>query len=288
MEELSNIWKKADKDIMEIPSELVFWDRIEQEISNPEPKGKKIEMFSGRMSWRVAASVIILLGISYLVTKLSDSFKKPADLTHVTVESGENRREVRLPDGSVIWLNKYSSVKYKKSFEGKNRGVILQGEGFFDVARNELKPFVVQAGTYLGKGIGTSFNIDAIDSGQKVTVSVTSGKVSVRNSRQRGVVLTRGEEVSYMKTQKKFIKRKLSPNFLSWKTGEFKFDNQELDQICTELSEYYDVEFEVKVGNKRRLTAHFQKEEFSEVLDVIVSTLGMNYRIDSTKVTIYQ
>ena len=163
----------------------------------------------------------------------------------VTVPRGADRYRVRLGDGSIIWLNSDSRLEYPLSFSGAERKVNLTGEAYFEVARDENKPFVVVSGQQSVTVLGTEFNVSAYSDGDIVTTLV-AGKVMVDPGRDGQVILSPGEQAAYsVDTGSTTVGNVDVRNFISWKDGEISIEKIPFEQILAKLSRRFDVDFEL-------------------------------------------
>ncbi|MCF6348542.1 MAG: FecR family protein [Flavobacteriaceae bacterium] len=191
-----------------------------------------------RRNWmKVAASIIILLGMGYTFLYYQDN---NIDFIIVTNTSDETKK-IELKDGSVIILNKGSEIKYKEDFNQKDRYVALNGEAFFEVVKNIEKPFIVKTGNLSTKVLGTSFNIEEIDSITKVTVA--SGLVKVFDS-ESSVNIKPNQQAVYHLKSKSLLTKNISYNLY---TGWFKdiavLENVSMKELADFLTSIYQVNF---------------------------------------------
>jgi len=150
--------------------------------------------------------------------------------------------QVNLPDGTKIWLNAGSSLKYPTLFARTERRVELLGEGYFEVAHNPQKPFIVKtARRQEVMVLGTHFNLSAYANDQVYTTTLYEGKVRVSNG-QNSVVLKPFQQ-ALLQNGALRITEVSDTNELSWKNDQFAFQNQPLEKILRELERWYDVEF---------------------------------------------
>ncbi len=184
-------------------------------------------------------------------------------------------QEINLPDGSTIWLGSNSTVEYASNFT-LNRAVTLQGEAFFDIAKDAEHPFIITTGLGEVEVLGTAFNVDA--SGTATVVSVERGKVELRNENGE-VQLTKGQSAFATSASISDVKE-VDKNYLSWKTGNFVFENTPLDEVVMLLNKYYDktVELEMKTGDTQTtptFNGTFNNEALSTVIEAIVLTCNV-------------
>jgi ferric-dicitrate binding protein FerR (iron transport regulator) len=147
-----------------------------------------------------------------------------------------------LPDGSHVWLNAASSLKYPTAFNGPNRTVEIQGEGYFEVAKNSKQPFFVKVNNMEVQVLGTSFDIMAYSDEKSVNTTLAAGAVNV----QQGSVQQRlkpGQQAVLDPATGAITVRPVDVDqVIAWKTGFFEFDNAPLTDIMRQLSRWYDID----------------------------------------------
>ncbi len=196
-----------------------------------------------------------------------------------------------LPDGTQGWLNSESSLFYPLVFRGRTREVTLKGEGYFEVARNERKPFIVKTEQLAVRVLGTSFDLNAYPDDDVTEITLVSGKVEVLKSAGRHpVILTEmnpGDQVRVRKTdlmcQKQVVE---DPGcYAAWKDGKLVFRNDPMDLVVKKLGRWYNVQFYLQEKRLKdfRYHATFQYESLDEVLKLIKLTSPVDYRIIKRK-----
>ncbi len=172
----------------------------------------------------------------------------------ITFQSEGKPQSLTLEDGSKVILGKESSIRYPVKFDVHLRQVYLEGEAFFEVKRDEKKPFVVYSGGLVTRVLGTSFNIRSVAATGKVEVEVVSGSVSVyentkgKSSRSDAVILTPNQRIVFEKASGKLV-----PEFVdepvalraSEEPRGFVFDGEALPKVLSELSKAFEVEISV-------------------------------------------
>lgn len=245
-------------------------------------KIQKSQKRTYRKLWRVAASIVVLIGLSTTIYHYSYT---PIQEEHIlltqTTARGE-KLDVTLPDGTQVKLNAGSSITYPETFDGKLRSVALKGEAFFEVIKNPNKPFEVHTGELKTTVLGTSFNINTHDS-DNITVTVASGKVGVAAKSSKEVVLTPKQQLSYNKISHQMSSKEVKlEKYLDWKDGILRFENTSISEAGKKLERWYDVDIEVlnqDIGNCR-FTGTFNNEELSTILESLSYLKShMEYRI---------
>jgi ferric-dicitrate binding protein FerR (iron transport regulator) len=257
------------------------------------PEGRVVPLWPAARPWlRVAAAVFLLLGIWGLLRR----FLPLAPSSTVTVAAGAERRQTTLPDGSRVWVNRHSTLRYAADFNATARVVELQGEAFFDVQKNQGRPFTVLANQTRTRVLGTSFNVRAYGAEDSVEVAVVTGRVAFSPVRPLtagtdSVLLTPGQRGVIHRVMPTAAVQKpiVDPNFRAWQRQELVFDNQSLAQLSQTLSRYYDTP--VTLANpalgRCRFTGTFAHASLPEVLRVVglsanltVRPAGAGYTLD--------
>jgi len=222
----------------------VAWNKVQNRIEDQNStdidhnkRGKSFYKLS-----KIAASVILIIGISvsayFILTSKSE----------INVQSYNIIQTITLPDGSVVTLNIHSHLSYPEKFAQNNRVIEFDGEAFFNIRKNPQKPFIIKTDKARIKVLGTSFNVNTDK--KKTEVVVKTGKVEFKNSSsvQNKVVLIPGEK-GVLSSGKIFKVKNENPNYLSWKTHFFTYDNEKLKTIVTDINEAYRVNIIFKDNN---------------------------------------
>lgn len=238
---------------------------------------------SMRYLWQAAAAVIMLLGVGLLTQKLV--FPTPDMLA---VQSGNHLKEVVLPDGSLVTLNKEAELIYPEKFNRKQRKLKLVGEAFFKVVSNPDSPFAVDVDNKaLVQVLGTSFNIspDAYD--ESISVQVVEGKVAFSSTikKSKKMILVKDEQAT-LKAGSIFRTDTVSLNFLSWKTGRLFFDHENIRDVFSQLEDHYEITIQMDktVPSKLSFTSTLDNQDLESVLDEISMVLGLDYRYENDKI----
>lgn len=221
----------------------------------------------------VAASMLILVGTALLFFFLRNNSSKITEqnivIQEVTMKTKENeQRQITLEDGTKITLYGESSLTYPKKFSENIRKVSLSGEAFFEVARNEKKPFVVHSQNIETKVLGTSFNIKAYENQEDIKVTLVSGKVNVCAENQQ-VTLSPSQQVIYNKVSEVMTSKNIDLQlFTEMKNGILRFEEASLEDFAEKLEDFYNTKVLVKVKNikKYQITGVFNKEKLNVVL----------------------
>ena len=257
--------------------EAQAWQRISQAIKPVDVAQPRVLRFPALYRW-VAVILILIMGASAYFF-LDGIPHTPASQEMITLShpGAVDTFHTRLPDGTLVWLNKGSQLTYAPDFGETARTVNLAGEGFFEVARDSTRPFSVIAHNVRTTALGTSFNIRAFPDGDKVQVALTSGKVAVSlvvsgSGENEQISLIPGEELTYSLKQQHFAKGAFDADErLLWRKGILYFKSADVAKVAELLERWYlvEVEFQGKFPHGSQITATFQNEKLERVLEVI-------------------
>lgn len=253
------------------------WLKVKSKIGKTPvvaPVNKPVKLFYTQPLFRVAAVILLIAGLSYAIYRVI----LPEKVTPVILASGEQPKELVLPDSTHILLNRNSEIVYKYS-SGK-RVVELKGEAFLDLAPDPDRPFELLAGTLNIIDIGTAFNVNAPENADSVVVIVTNGELLLTSPANKSISLTKGEQAVYYKQRDEFIKAAIADtNALAYKTKIFVFENASLEIVVAKLSEVYNekIILEGAIANCH-ITATFRNETLENILDIISATLKLEVK----------
>ena len=209
-----------------------------------------------------------------------------------TVTTLAETRTILLPDGTSVTLNHYSSLSYPKQFKSDNREVELSGEAYFEVSKNKKHPFIVQTETIDVQVLGTHFNVDAYPDNPDVKTTLLTGSVAVSNKNNSVHMVLKPNEVAiYNKVEQKLTCKVLenAGDEISWRHGEFIFDDLPLQEIARELSNSFGTTIHIADSTLRnyRVTARFRNgEDLETILSVLHNAGYFNYSRNTQQITI--
>lgn len=250
------------------------WQRFRKRVQII-PDEPDIVPLHGRPVFRVlrmVAMVLMTAGVGWLSYLAS---KRGTTQELLTVASGAETRTDTLPDGSVVTLNKQSSIAYPQHFNGKTRNVRLTGEAFFNVTPDKDKPFIVDVNDVTVKVVGTSFNVK--DNARKTEVVVETGIVEVARL-DRKVRLAPREEATVVKATSELVKDRASDEFHNYyRTRRLICDNTPLWRLVEILNEAYDADIVIGNDRLRYLPIHttFDRQDLPQILSIIEETLSL-------------
>lgn len=250
------------------------WQRFQQRIATAPQETTTVPL-RPRYSWmKVAASMIFLISAGWLIYFLTDR-----NGTRMLAANEEVRTDT-LPDGSVVTLNKHSSLQYASDFNRATRPVILNGEAFFDVAPDKSRPFIIDVNGVKVTVVGTSFNIKSTK--EKTEVIVETGVVEV-SKRKAAVTLTAHEQAVVLSTDAKPVKVTAKDELYNYyRTREFVCSNTPLWRLVEVLNEAYGTD--IVIGDEKLkhqlYTATFQDDTLENILSVIGVTFNISVEKD--------
>ena len=268
-----------------------FRNRVEsqKEIQSTSRRG-----FSLSALWRYAAVVAIIIAVGCISywqgeVNVKDTF---ADIS-VEAPLG-SKTKLYLPDGTLVWLNAGSRMTYSQGFGVDNRKVELEGEGYFEVKRNEKIPFFVKTKDLQLQVLGTKFNFRDYPEDHEVVVSLLEGKVGLNNllREEKEAVLSPDERAVLNKANGLLtVESVTASNASQWTDGYLFFDEELLPDIAKELERSYNVKLHIANDSLKtfRFYGNFVRREqnIQEVLEALASTEKMQYKIEERNITIY-
>lgn len=203
--------------------------------------------------------------------------------------------EIVLADGSKVWLNAASSLKFPASFTGKAREVILTGEGYFEVAKNALMPFHVRVNDMMVEVLGTHFNVNAYEDEGSVATTLLEGSVKIKKdigarAPSQSLVLKPGEQAELAKSGKLEINYHANmQEVIAWKNNNFEFNNTPIQDIMRQISRWYDVEIDYRGALPvHQLTGKISRNvNLNQLIDMLKYT-GVNMKIENKKIIIWE
>lgn len=286
--------KHTDTELEEILNQLIASTRsprgrFSAAASYPELE-KRLKSHTRRLTLIrtfSAAAAVVLLCLSVWTAYL---YMQPAAIQ--TISTLAETRTVRLPDGSSVTLNHYSSLSYPEKFQSDKREVELNGEAYFEVSKDPKHPFIVQTETIDVQVLGTHFNVDAYHDNPDVKTTLLSGSVAVSNkSKSVRMILKPNEIAIYNKVEEKLTRKVLenAEDEISWRQGEFIFDDLPLQEIARELSNSFGATIHIADTTLQnyRITARFRDgEDLATILSVLHNAGYFNYSQNNKQIII--
>lgn len=193
--------------------------------------------------------------------------------------------QINLPDGTKVWLNAASSLRFPVHFSQKERRVELTGEGYFEVAKDKSRPFFVKNETQETKVLGTHFNINGYNDNTIVQTTLMEGSVQVSSfplaSNANHVILKPGQQ-SELNSGKLTVKPANLQEAMAWKNGNFLFDAMELSNILKQLNRWYNISVDYSGVPNLRLTGYISRNEsLYRVLQMLEITANVKFKVQN-------
>lgn len=217
----------------------------------------------------------------------SKNITASSEINTITTPRG-GQYQIVLEDGTRVWLNAASYIKFPQAFTDKNRQVELSGEAYFEVAKNKAKPFIVKTNGTDIHVFGTHFNVNAYADNSSIATTLLEGSVSMTYAGatvmlkpgQQGVTSRAGEPIkaSFVDTEE----------VMAWKNGLFIFHDQSIANIMKQVCRWYDVDVEYKDGvqNKEFGGTISKYKNITELLNNIQLTQTIHYKLEGRRVII--
>ena len=291
------------------------WKKIAEKLPSHEPTPRR--EWRRLLYPAIAAATILILSLSlfYFIQKETAPTTPVSDLSTISIKNdtakniqektevapekktnppaepsvslkeektGDEKKEIRLPDGSKIIMNRNSKIRYSTNFK-KERKVYLHGEAFFEVKPNANLPFIVEGNLSKTKVLGTSFIINSNAHEGFDEINVVSGKVSFGQLIDNNEVLISEGNMGTLKENKIEQTAIKDANYNAWLTEKIIFKNTKLKEVFKVLEEYYNVS--VKTKNPKILncefSGQFEKSDINEILEVLAVSFSLSFNKES-------
>lgn len=281
-----------------IPGDTHVFDKdkafelFRKRISETEGRSKQVRNLPWKTWLRVAAVILILVLPMLGYWQGKEAVKQT--FADIAVEAPMGARtKLYLPDGTLVWLNAGSKIVYSQGFGVDDRRLVMEGEGYFEVVRNEQIPFEINTKEVNLRVLGTKFNFRNYPDDEEVTVNLMEGKVALHNE-------VKSMPELYLEPDEKMVMNKATGNMVKskakaarsnvWINDELFFDEALLEDIAKRLERSYNVKVEVADSlRNRRFYGSFkvQGNTIEEVLSTMASTNQMRYRYENEKYILY-
>lgn len=276
-DELNKLEQNTKKDLTPVLDALYKKMRQDQ-------RKKTARVVLPRKTFWAAASIIFLImaGIGIHYVKLNNNFQQLTQTRQTIVAPQNSRVNFTLPDGSRGWLNNGSKISFPLAFRNI-RKVQLEGEAFFDVHKNQNKPFVVKTADFQVKVLGTRFNVRNYPDESFSDVVLAEGEVSVSGKNIANPIIMEPDlKLSIDKKKNTLSKETVhAGNYIAWKDGVLKFRDDDFDYVIARLENWYNVDIKVKDPEilKYKIYATFNQENLQEVMELLKLSSPISYQI---------
>uniref|UniRef100_UPI003217B037 FecR family protein n=1 Tax=uncultured Draconibacterium sp. TaxID=1573823 RepID=UPI003217B037 len=288
-------WNSFDPDMKNKDNQKYqsLLNKIHSEIKRKEQrKSKTINMDKAASLFSRAAAILFipLLGlVIYLLANNNTQFNQYTDLAVDSLEIIApigSRTVVQLSDGTEVNLNYGSKIKYPRHFKGDTREISLEGEGYFDVAHNPDKPFIVKTGQLNVKALGTEFNVHAYPEDNIISTTLVEGKVIIEkllaDEKTESVgTMVPGQHIDYNLNSGKTTSIIGSvEKYVAWKEGKLIFDDAPITSVAEKLSRMFNVDIEVADNIKNySYTVTLIDDPLLLILDLMAEVTDITYKV---------
>ena len=293
-------WRKLSIDNEEVFSELmklrVSWkftqyntpEHIEEALNGLNAKINSRRRFQIlRSVMRYAAVILLFVSFSYV----GWGYLKPDNCVTIRVEQGEDVKKIVLADGSAVWLKEGSSLRIPKVFAENNRKLSLQGEVFFDIAKNANSLFIVATDYVKVEVHGTSFHVNVNAGNKSVETVLVRGCISLHALNGKKILeMNPGERVAYSWDENTCFTDHVDVNVCAvWRFNQLVFENTTLREIANQLSIKYNVNVNIessRLAQRRFRCVINEDERLPDVLEQLCYLAPITYRIESSEIYI--
>lgn len=260
--------------------------RLKTRMRNRRRKSAALRIV--RWTATAAAVFVLLFAGTRFTQRLDEHLSRP--LT-VCTQLGE-RSQVVLPDGSKVWLNSCSSVKYSSSFFSRERRVEMTGEAYFIVEKDPYAPFVVSSDGLDIEVLGTRFNVRNDSDLHRITTVLLEGSIEARGGGATARLRPSQQIIFNTDTREMLVSECCSvERSISWIDGKFRFDRNTFSEIVAELQRYYnvDIRFEDACLREERFSGDFRVEDgIYHIFFILQLTNKFHYEIDRNEIRLYR
>ncbi|GJM35353.1 MAG: anti-sigma factor [Saprospiraceae bacterium] len=255
------------------------WSKLMGQIQQNEQKSplKIVARQSRPQWWRYAAAAVLLLGFGSLWFFINPTSEKLAQQWEVPY--GE-QKDIQLPDGTTVTLNAGSQLAIYQGFNKKDRRVKLNGEAYFQVHSDSLRPFVITMQKLAEvKVLGTAFNLSAYAEEAVIALDVAEGKVALNSLQtEKEGIYAAGEAAELDRKSGNIAAANYQPESFAWKNGTLIFNNMPFSLVLQRLERHYDVHIINNSSIKNQpYSSKFEQKTIDQVLEVLKSTFDLNY-----------
>lgn len=278
------IWQQSKElEIRSLVDENAAWERFKKKVKTEPGEANVVPMYQKSVfnPWRIAAAVLLTVCSGWLAYLLVGN---PLSNQPITISSGNRTLTDTLPDGSVVFLNRKSTLTYPAHFEGGKRNVALTGEAFFDVTPDKSKPFIISVNNVTVRVVGTSFNVK--DSKEKTEVIVETGLVEVARDTQKIKVKPK-EKATAIRAVQGLVKQKSEDDFYNYyRTNKLVCDNTPLWRLVEILNEAYDADIVIENERIRHfpINTTFEQKTLENIIAVITETFSITAQKDGKRI----
>ncbi|MEA4809450.1 FecR family protein [Macellibacteroides fermentans] len=256
-----------------------IWAKIQRELWESKP----VKTYEYYKIYSIAASILLLIGIGCFAWILSRN--QSSNTMFVATSGIQNMQSILLPDGSQVQLGPGSKLVYPSEFDGKTREVQLEGQAFFDVAKDKSKPFVVKTKDMDVTALGTAFEVFSYEMENDIETVLLNGKVKVNllhGNHKRQVILYPNDKLTLSRSDARIsIDKVNATKYSDWRNlGILSFENEKLSMIIPRLEKWYGQKIfcQKDLANTYRFTFKVRNESLDRILYMLNNSSPIKYR----------
>jgi transmembrane sensor len=273
---LKNIWDQTEqvRPNTEVQQTEAAWQKVKARIQKPQ-EIKPTKRSLSYILTRAAAAAIIIIGMVTFYIVNTNTQKGTLQMVEISTKKGE-KRQLALADGTTVWLNAETTIRYPEKFDGNTREVFVDGEAYFKVQHNAQKPFRVHTGDLTTQVLGTSFNVLAYPESETITVALDEGKVALDFENQH-MELQPGYKARFTKKEHTLAKTEIISKHNLWRNNILDFNNITLADAAQTIERWFGKKVIINGTQIQncRLTTSFSNPKLDEVLEIITSVLAL-------------
>lgn len=231
-------------------------------------------------------TVIKKSGSGQLVYDASASVATEITYNTITTPNG-GEYQVILPDGSHVWLNAASAIRFPAAFTGNTREVEINGEAYLEIVKNAKAPFIVVSGKHSVEVLGTKFNIQSYPKEENITTTLMQGSIRIAAGKYTKVLQPGQQSLVSSKANNniRLVTEVNMDEVLAWRNGKFIFDDTELKTVVSQLERWYDVKIDYTGMEDYRFNGEISRDvSLSKVLKMMELTSNIHYKINDRNI----
>lgn len=264
-------------------------DKIKQRETISSDSAGRTNRFFLKGFYRIAVVLIIALSVTFGFLKIMEPSEKVITYTEETSLKGE-KKSIVLSDGTKIILNSGTKVRIPDNFNKKERTLEMEGEGFFDVAHNPEKPFIIKSGEAQVRVLGTSFDFKSYKEDDFIKLTVSTGKVQVNVTDQNlQLSVSPNEHLSVNKIDGNIKKETIQENdYIKWIHGSLYFNKEPIREVIKTINRTYNRKVILQCKNcDFKITGTHDNKSIEAVIEAVCFTTGLRHRQEGENIIIY-
>ncbi len=284
--EMQDIWDNVEplKERYPKPNTNKIWEGVTQKVGwqLANQREKRIKYFFIRNAAAVLLPLLVLgVGIYYLMDRVTEN------VNYITfVSEVGTRTKLELPDGSTLWLQPNTTVKYPENFQENSREILFSGQGYFDIKTDNDRPLIVKTGEISIAVFGTKFYIKAKENSGVVETGLIDGIVRVASPAQE-IILEPNDVVIFSEETNQIVEKKnISSLPFSWSDNRMVFDSCSFETIIKELSSWYGLDYQIdpQLDITTKVTLTVKDESLAEITEILKIVVPFEYEISGNRI----